>query len=644
MNMSMPVGPSGRPEDEEDEPSGAKSRTRKWVLPVIVCSVFFLACSLSIGSWALWNHFENQRQRSDAIQEISTELEERTSVFVTAFEVVKQQIRIAAETTDLQDFRSNKDGARNHLMTIIRNFFDMSQVRILDLQGMEVIRIQRESGGFTNIGDDLLQDKSSRYYFQNAVDLRRGEVFISHLDLNVENGEIERPWVPTVRFVAPIFSQQREKIGFLVFNINMSPVLRDFQQAEFRSVASALINTQGYWLAGMKPERLWGFMTGSNVTVASESPDLWQKLQETESRGSFVLNGRIYMARSIALTNMVDTGGGGLNPLRADESLTIYVSTAITDRLLSPRSQDVFFLALVVMLSVALSYLVARLYRAHLQAKTIEQGISQQLAGIQRMASLGRIVAGVAHELRTPIGNARTAVTALGDNIAEFDEAVKTNSLKRSYLDAFIERMRAGNQIVERNIERSVSLIGHFKQTAADQTNQRREKFDLGKVLSDLCETLRLQYKKRGYELELTAEPGLSMQSYPGAIDQIILNLLQNAEMHAFREDTKNKKLMIRATSMGRQTVRIEISDNGKGIPPDHVERIFEPFWTTRRGGGGTGLGLSIVANIVQKVLEGDIRVSSVQNEGTIFVMTLPRTASEKTPGVQGSGLDISSF
>lgn len=163
-------------------------------------------------------------------------------------------------------------------------------------------------------------------------------------------------------------------------------------------------------------------------------------------------------------------------------------------------------------------------------------------------------------------------------------------------------------------------------------------------MLSDLCETLRLQYKKRGFELELTTEPGLSMQSYPGAIDQILLNLLQNAEMHAFREDAQNKKLMIRATSMGRQTVRIEISDNGKGIPPDHVERIFEPFWTTRRGGGGTGLGLSIVANIVQKVLEGDVRVSSVQGEGTIFVLTLPRIATEKAPGVQGSGLDISSF
>lgn len=391
MNMSMPVGPSGRPEDEEEELSGAKSRARKWVLPTLICSVFLFACALSIGSWVLWNHFENQRQRTDAIQEISTEIEERTSVFVTAFEVVKQQIRIAAETSDLQEFMLDEDRARTHLMTVIRNFFDMSQVRILDLQGQEIIRIQRESGGFTNVSEVLLQDKSSRYYFQNAVDLRRGEVFISHLDLNVENGEIERPWVPTVRFVAPIFSQQREKIGFLVFNINMSPVLRDFQQAEFRSVASALINSQGYWLAGMKPEQLWGFMTGSNVTVASEQLDLWEKLQETDNQGSFVLNGRIYMARSIAQTNMVDTGGGGLNPLREDEGLIIYVSTAISDRLLSPRSQDVFFLVLVVLLSAALSYLVARLYRAHLQAKTIEQGFPNNW----RAFSVWRLLAGL---------------------------------------------------------------------------------------------------------------------------------------------------------------------------------------------------------------------------------------------------------
>jgi len=184
---------------------------------------------------------------------------------------------------------------------------------------------------------------------------------------------------------------------------------------------------------------------------------------------------------------------------------------------------------------------------------------------------------------------------------------------------------KTGMDILIRGLHRSSELITNFKQVAVDQTSEQRREFLLDKVVNEVVGLMMPMLRKTPYKLVITIEEAISMDSFPGPIEQIITNLINNSILHAFDENQQGN-MNLSARKEGRH-VRIEFSDDGRGIPEHYLNRIFDPFFTTKLGRGGTGLGLNIVHNIVRNMLGGQIEVASIGGQGTTFVIVLPLVA-----------------
>jgi len=259
------------------------------------------------------------------------------------------------------------------------------------------------------------------------------------------------------------------------------------------------------------------------------------------------------------------------------------------------------------------------------------QKTQTDLIQAEKLASLGQLVAGVAHEINTPLGIALTTSTLIGDEARRFGDAAATGKLQRSVLERFVERMREGTELLFANLSRAADLVHSFKQVAADQASGERRQFNMDGWLQDLLTSLRPILRKTKHEILIECPPGVVVDSYPGALGQVLTNLLTNAVTHAYQESQKGK-LSIRVSEPRQDTVRIVFSDDGKGIPQDHLHKVFDPFFTTGRSAGSTGLGLHIVYNLVTSRLQGHINLYSKVGRGTRFTIDIPKVVAETVP------------
>jgi PAS domain S-box-containing protein len=243
----------------------------------------------------------------------------------------------------------------------------------------------------------------------------------------------------------------------------------------------------------------------------------------------------------------------------------------------------------------------------------------------EKMAALGALVAGVAHELNTPIGNAMLAATTLRDQCRAFTDQV-AKGIKRSDLQHFLETIGSGSDLVERNLVRTAHLISSFKQVAIDQSSSQPRKFLLASLVEETLLLLSPTLKKTAVTLERDIPDDLEMHSHPGALEQVLMNLVNNAVIHGMEGRTQGH-IGIRATPQSPGWVRLVVEDDGVGIAPENIQRVFDPFFSTRFGRGGSGLGLSITHSLVEHTLGGKIEVRSDPGKGTHFHITLPQRA-----------------
>lgn len=251
----------------------------------------------------------------------------------------------------------------------------------------------------------------------------------------------------------------------------------------------------------------------------------------------------------------------------------------------------------------------------------------RELVQREKLAALGRLVAGVAHELNTPIGNAYTLASTLNDVAVEFQASATRGAVSRKAFEDFVEHVTTGSKLVLGSLHRASKLISEFKEVAVDQTSERRRIFNLGQVVSEVVASMRSQYRYAGVQISIDIDAAIEMDSLPGPLGQIIGNLVMNALLHGLAEQRDTGRIAIEARLRDAHAVRLSVSDNGCGIAPDVLPRIFDPFFTTRMGQGGSGLGLSIVHNITSGVLGGSISVDSQPGSGTRFVLELPLVA-----------------
>ena len=254
-----------------------------------------------------------------------------------------------------------------------------------------------------------------------------------------------------------------------------------------------------------------------------------------------------------------------------------------------------------------------------------------QLIESEKMAQLGSLVAGIAHEINTPVGIGVTASTHFIAECKEFKHLYDEQKMKKSDLELFIKNSLESSEIIFNNLNRASKLINSFKQIAVDQSNDSLREFDVKDYLNEIINSLNPEIKKRKITVSTTCPEHLIISSYPGEFAQIITNFVTNSLMHGFEQnDTGQIDIDIKDDN---DFIVLNYKDTGKGIPQEHIEKIFNPFFTTKRGQGGSGLGLHLIYNLITQKFKGSIQCTSEISKGVFFVVRIPKRDSN-TPTI----------
>lgn len=251
-----------------------------------------------------------------------------------------------------------------------------------------------------------------------------------------------------------------------------------------------------------------------------------------------------------------------------------------------------------------------------------------KLIEAEKLSSLGGMVAGIAHEINTPLGLCITIHSYINDNYLVMKKAFDSGEMRKQDFIEFIGMMDESLSILDKNLQRAAHLIKSFKQVSEDQTGEHIRRFSLHNYLHEILETLSPKFKQTQHQVEIDCAESLWMETYAGSISQVITNLMMNSLVHAF-EDTREGRIRIQAAEE-RGNIVIRYSDNGCGLSAEAKHKIFEPFYTTKRGQGGTGLGMHLVYNIMHQRLKGEIQVEDSE-QGAAFRMVLPKITEEST-------------
>lgn len=245
-----------------------------------------------------------------------------------------------------------------------------------------------------------------------------------------------------------------------------------------------------------------------------------------------------------------------------------------------------------------------------------------QLVETEKMAALGGLVAGVAHEINTPIGIAVTGASHLEHMANQLKKGVAQGTFSRSKFNQNCDDLIHSSDLILRNLERASELIKNFKMIAVDQSNDEKRNIVLKQYLYDIVNAMTPKTNKNNVQIEVAGDARFTINTYPGTIAQLITNLIDNALEHAFINEQHGNILI--KFALENERVEMVFEDDGEGISPDLATKIFEPFYTTKRGAGGSGLGLSIVYNLVTQRLNGNITCDSLPQHWTRFIISFP--------------------
>lgn len=266
------------------------------------------------------------------------------------------------------------------------------------------------------------------------------------------------------------------------------------------------------------------------------------------------------------------------------------------------------------------------------QVRTAElQRAMGQLVEAEKLLALGSLVAGIAHELNTPIGNVMAVATTLKEEVAEFSQRLLAGTARRSDVAQAAARLQEASALIERSAEKAARLVLNFKDIAVEPRHTRRREFRLSTVVNEVAVATQVLFRPGGHEVLVQVDEALVLDSYPGPLEQVLTHLLSNSVAHGI-EHRSQGQVQIRAWREGDEVVLVCV-DNGAGIAAVNLPRIFEPFYTTKLGQGGSGLGLYVVYNLVTHLLGGQISAHSEPGQGSRFVLRLPLCAPRREGG-----------
>ncbi|ALQ55368.1 histidine kinase [Pseudoalteromonas issachenkonii] len=622
---------------------------------VLIKSLFSLFITLFIG----WLIYEQTYQ--EKINTIKAKQDEKLVLisgdFSKELSSIKKLTRILAQGPILKSDTPNKPLQSKQRRDEINNYFlnfaaistNIAQIRWLDTQGQEQYRINAANGIGEIVSPDELQNKQTRYYFQKGMQVSAPDIFATEIDLNIERNQIVIPHQPTIRVTYRTDKENYLLDGLLVVNFNLDYLFDQIKSYNQESTLISILNHDGFWLLNTDAELEWGFMYGKNEqTLALKKPELWQQIIDGNVEyGSHFFNHSLYTYRRFSIFSLRENKGRISN---ADKELIILISSP--NELLITVRNAALRLALICsgllcLISFGFIYreykfqnqLLALTHKLHIEKieldivnRELDATIKQQqqlqegLIEAQKLSSLGLLVAGVAHEMNTPIGGAVISVSNADMALNKLNEAMK-QGLTKSTLESTTTSIGENLALAKINLNKTAVLVKSFKKMAIDRHNDEFIACDIEKIIEELLLSLNSRLKNSPIKVKTIFLLNKQVISLPGIISQVVENLVVNALNHAFDEKQEGV-IEIKVEQATNNRVRLSVSDNGKGVDGEIKADIFEPFYTSARGKGNTGLGLYMVYQWVTQILKGDIKLHSEPQSDTYFktqfIITLP--------------------
>lgn len=511
----------------------------------------------------------------------------------------------------------------------------IAQIRWLDNSGQEVVRVNF-TAGLVNVAQAKdLQNKQSRTYFKQGIKVAAPKKYFSPIDLNVEHNEVVQPIEATIRGTIRTSSNTHLLQGLIVVNYRLNNLLTTIRDHSISEAKISIVNQDGYWLLNSKPEKEWGFMLKQpQLTLKTESAELWYYQNQHPEGGNYIAKNVLHSF--IPLVTFIGNGSD------ANSNRLLLYATSNTNYLSLARRNALLF-ALVVFLISSLSGLIIIWRGYRYQEKLIglslklsnesqqlkqankllieniarQQLLQDELVEANKLSSLGLMVAGVAHELNTPIGGAIICVSNANNTNNNLTKAME-KGISKSQFQSGVDLINSSLHLAIINLDKAVTHIKHFKRLAIDRVNEDYLNCVLTDIVSDLMVSLQPLLKKGKVVLVEDIEDNLTLVSRPGIISQVLENLVVNSLNHGF-ELGQQGTIEIRARRLDDNQICITVSDTGSGIPSAMHSALFDPFFTSGRGKGNIGLGLYMVNQWVTKILVGKLSFISEQNSSSKF-------------------------
>lgn len=524
---------------------------------------------------------------------------------------------------------------------------NLSQIRWLDAGGYEQVRVNINQGIPQVVPREQLQLKRDRYYFTQTMQHPCGEVYLSPIDLNMENNTIVSPFEATLRASIRTCAQDGLQPGMLVINVNLNDIFARIRAMTGQQITLSVLNQQGYWLVNTDPDKEWGFMRGqASFTLARQSPKLWQQItQQQDITRLFSIFDQVVMPVTLS------SSANPAQPEAAENHL--YVAASLVPAYVQSTQRELLFRAVGISLLLLVIgwWLIRREWRALKQERHLgtmiaqerqqlahanqklskalqrQQLLQDELVEKQKLSSLGMMVAGVAHEINTPAGGALMAVSHLQEHRQRLQQAYDTQ-MTRNELEHFLSQSREGLALAEHNISRIREQVRSFKRLAVDRHNEEPVSFALKDVVEDLLNVMKTSLKQASVTVSTDIDERIEMIGLPGVISQALQCLVENALAHAFRDQPGGQLDISASVDEGGEWVHLHVADDGKGIAPELMTTLFDPFVTGGRQFGHSGLGLNLLRQWIYGVLDGRVELYSEPGKGTRFTLIMPRVLS----------------
>lgn len=488
----------------------------------------------------------------------------------------------------------------------ISGIFD--QVRLLDNDGMELIRVNYNNGNPEVVPRFRLQNKRSRYYFQEALKLKQGEIYVSPFDLNVENGEIEQPLKPMIRVCTPVYDDSGQRLGIAILNYLGQQILDELKNVEAGHYDIMLLNEAGYWMFAPDKNLEWTFMyeDKKSISFASMYPEEWKKISGSP-RGQFS------SARGEFTYSTIEMSYGsqqGIANKRIWKLINLYPRSQVAATNASILEHQIGIFAAIFLIILFSGITRARYVRSReLANRNLRLA---KLEAEEANRSKSDFLAKMSHEIRTPM-NAIIGLTLL---------ALKTqlSTKQKDYLNKI--------SLSANNLLDLINDILDFSKIEANEIKLEEIDFDLDEVLNNVSSILNLKAEEKGIELLLLEQsdvPNLIVGD-PLRLSQVLMNLAGNAIKFTDQGEVLISVELVERLSE-KAEIKFSIKDTGIGISKEQQEILFQPFsqadGSITRRFGGTGLGLVICQKFVE-LMGGTIELESEPEKGSIFSFTIP--------------------